>query len=71
MAVNKEILYKGIGKLLWSLPCLFVGPTVIHFSFKNQQQPLFPVILAVGCIICVVGMFLIFKGVMTIVKSLD
>jgi hypothetical protein len=70
MPTNKQILNQGIKYLAWALPAMFIGPTLIHFAFINKLQPLYPVILGVGILICLGGMYLIFKGLMTIIKSI-
>ncbi|AWG26584.1 DUF6095 family protein [Flavobacterium kingsejongi] len=67
---NKKILFRGIKYLGWSLPLFFIGPVVIHSSFKNQNNPLYYVVLALGIIICLSAMLLLFRGVQTVVKSL-
>ncbi|MGK4568746.1 DUF6095 family protein [Flavobacterium sp. 3HN19-14] len=71
MATDKNILNKGIKILSWALPCCFIGPTVIHFAFINQLQPLYPVVLGVGILIAFTGIFLIFKGIITIINSMS
>ncbi len=70
MATNKNILFKGIKFLGIALPLLFIGPTIIHSSFKNKGHSLFYIVLSVGILCCIVGMFFIFKGVTTMVKAL-
>lgn len=70
MSTNKEILYKGIKHLGFALPLMFIGPSVIHMSFKNQNHSFFIPVLGLGIILCVLSIFLIFKGIQTIMKSL-
>lgn len=70
MATNKEILNKGIKFMAWALPCLFIGPTVIHFALINKQQPVFWIVFGLGIMICITGVILSFLGLKTIVKSL-
>jgi hypothetical protein len=70
MATNKEILFKGIKYLLFALPLLFIGPSVIFSSFKNQEHPFYIPILGLGIICCLASMFLIFKGIQTVMQSL-
>lgn len=70
MPTNKIILNKGLKFLSWALLAVFIGPTVVHFAFINKLQPLFPVILGIGVIICFAGIFLIFKGIITIINSM-
>lgn len=70
MPTNKAILNKGLKFLSWALLAVFIGPTLVHFAFINKLQPLYPVILGVGVLICFVGIFLIFKGIITIINSM-
>jgi hypothetical protein len=70
MATNKKILLKGIQYLTGALPTLFIGPVVINSAFKNKENPLYPYILGLGIMICGFAVFLIFKGINTIIKSL-
>lgn len=71
MGTNKEILNKGIKFLIWALPAVFIGPAVIHFAFINKEQPLYPLILGIGILISFSGIFLIFKGIITIINSMN
>lgn len=70
MATNKKVLTKGISYMSWALPALFIGPAIVHFAFINKLQPLFWVILIVGILVCLTGMYLTFLGIKTIIKSL-
>lgn len=70
MATNRILLNKAIKFLAFALPAMFIGPSIIHFAFINQQQALYIPILIVGIIVCLTGMFLIVKGLRTILKSL-
>ena len=70
MATNKSILAKGIKYLAAALPLLFIGPVVITSAFKNEKHPLYVYVLVLGIIIGFTAMFLIYKGINTILKSL-
>lgn len=70
MHTNKQILTKGIKYLAFALPLLFIGPSVIFSSFKNQNHPFYIPVLGTGIILCIVSIYLIFKGIQTIMKSL-
>lgn len=70
MPTNRELLGKGIKLLAWALPTLFIGPSVIYFAFINKQQPLYPLILGLGIVICLAGIFLIVKGLKTMIRGL-
>ncbi|OYU80007.1 MAG: hypothetical protein CFE23_11515 [Flavobacterium sp. BFFFF1] len=71
MPVNKDILNKGFKFLTFALPCTFIGPAIIHFAFINKQQPMYPYILGVGILLCFGAIFLIFRGIITIINSLS
>lgn len=70
MATNKEVLTKGIKYLGFALPLMFIGPSIMHMSFKNQSHPFYIPILGIGIILCLLSIFLIFKGIKTIMRSL-
>lgn len=70
MSTNRKILAKGIKFLSGALPLLFMGPIVINSAFKNQKHPYYEIVLGVGLLFCVLAIFLMFKGINTIVKSL-
>lgn len=70
MGTDRKILAKGIRYLSGALPLFFLGPVVIHSSFKNQEHPMFIPVLGLGIITCLVGIFLVFFGIRTIMKSL-
>lgn len=70
MATNKSILAKGVKYLAGALPLLFLGPVVITSAFKNENHPLYVYVLILGSIIALTAMFLIFKGINTVLKSL-
>ncbi len=70
MATDKKILSKGIKYLSISLGLLVLGPFIINSAFKNQENPLYPYVLGLGIIIALAAMFLIFKGITTLVKSM-
>ena len=70
MGTNKSVLAKGVKYLAGSLPLLFLGPVVITSAFKNENHPLYVYVLLLGIIIALAAMFLIFKGITTLLKSL-
>jgi uncharacterized membrane protein len=70
MATNKSVLAKGVKYLAGALPLLFLGPVVITSAFKNEKHPLYVYVLIIGILIALAAMFLIFKGINTVLKSL-
>ena len=70
MPTDKKILTKGLKYLGWALPMFFIGPVVIHSSFKNQDNQLYIPVLSIGCIICVLAIVCVFLGIRTVMKSM-
>jgi len=70
MATNRDVLNNGIKYLAWALPLLFIGPTVIYNAFINKQNAWHYLVLGIGIVICFFAMFLMFKGLNTIMKSI-
>lgn len=70
MATDKDVLVKGIKLLAGALPLLFLGPIIINSAFKNEKHPLYPYVLALGIIVAIAAMYLIYKGINTMVKSM-
>lgn len=70
MGTNKEVLGRGIKYLSGALPLLFLGPTVIYNAFMNQQNNWHYLVLAVGIIVCLTAVFLMFKGLQFIMKAI-
>lgn len=67
---NKSLLMKGLKYLAGALPLSFLGPVVLYSSFKNQEHAWFLPILAFSLIAMAVAIFLMFKGISTMMKAL-
>lgn len=70
MPTNKKILGRGIKYLSYALPFMGIGPIAIFNAFQNKEHPFFIPVLGLGIIICASAVFLAFKGINTVVKSL-
>lgn len=70
MSKSKEKMSRGILFMACALPLLFIGPAVIHFAFINKLQPLFWVVLTIGILMCLGGIFLAFRGLLKITNSI-
>ena len=66
---NKEVLAKGIKTLAMSLGALVAGPVIVYNAFMNQEHPLYYVVLGVGILIMLLAIFLLLKGINTVLKS--
>lgn len=67
---DRKLLHKGVRYLFFALPLFFIGPIILHSSLKNQNHPLFAFVFGLACFICLSSMFLLYKGLQTIIKSL-
>ena len=70
MATDRKLLSKGIKYLVYAIPLNFIGPSVIYNAFMNKHTDWHYLVLAVGCIMCLGAMFMIFLGIKTITDSL-
>lgn len=66
---NKEVLAKGIKTLAMALGALAAGPVIVYNAFMNQEHPLYYIVLSIGILIMLLAIFLIFKGISTVLKS--
>ena len=67
---DKTRVYKGLQKIFFAIPLMFVGPIVINSPFKNEEHFLYYPVLIAGCLICLYAMYLFFRGLRTIVSGL-
>ncbi len=67
---DKVVLVKGLKKMGLSLIFMFLGPSLLHIVFSNNEKPLYIPLLILGIIICGVAIFFAFKGIQTIMNSM-
>lgn len=67
---NKALLLKGLKFLAGALPLSFIGPVVLFSSFKNQENPLFIPVLLLALTAMTAAVYLMFKGISTVMKAL-
>jgi len=70
MNTDKKILQRGILYLSIAMPLLFLGPVVIHSSFKNQEHPYYFLVLGFGILASLSAMLMLFLGIKKIMNSL-
>ena len=61
---------KGLKLLAGALPLSFAGPVVLFSSFKNQEHVWFVPVLIIALLAMAAAVFLMFKGISTVMKSL-
>ncbi|MFH4965874.1 DUF6095 family protein [Gaetbulibacter sp. M235] len=67
---DKNLLSKGIKTMLFSLACMFLGPSLIHIAFSNKEKPLYIPILIISLVVCGLALYFAFKGINTILDSI-
>ena len=70
MPLNKELLDKGIKYLLYALPLIFIGPSVISNAFINKLNVWHYLVLAFGIVFCFLAVYFMFKGIKTLTDAL-
>lgn len=70
MHPDKNLLQKGVKYAVGSMPLMFLGPMVIHNAFMNKHTSIHYIVLGIGIIICGISVFLMWKGIKFIIKSL-
>jgi len=66
---DKELLGKGVQRMAIALMFMFIGPTIIHSAFKNQDHPLYIVVLSIGLLCAIFAIYMGFKGIKTIMDA--
>ena len=70
MAFNKQLLEKGMKYLLYALPMMFIGPSIIYNAFINKDNIWHYLVLIIGITICFLAIYFLFKGIKTVTDSL-
>lgn len=70
MPTNQTLLAKGIKYLVIALPQMFIGPAVIYNAFMNKHTNWHYLILIIGILLCLGGMYFAFQGINTVVKGI-
>ncbi|GAB1857413.1 hypothetical protein MHTCC0001_22490 [Flavobacteriaceae bacterium MHTCC 0001] len=66
---DRKELFKGIKTLVFALLSLFMGPTLLSFAYSKPDHKLYVPLLVIGCAICAMAVFMLFKGIRTITGS--
>lgn len=67
---DKELLAKGLKKMVVSLVMMFAGPTLFYIVTTNKDKPLYIPLLIISLLICTGAVFFAFKGLKTIMNSM-
>lgn len=70
MHTNKEKLLKGVKLMGGTLLLLITAPIVLNSSFKNQDHPMFILVLGIGIVLLIAAIYFGFKGIRTLMGAL-
>lgn len=67
---DKDILKKGVKRLLVCVALMFLGPTILHLTLSNDDKPLYIPLLIVSILLCILAIAMLFIGLNTIMDSI-
>ena len=67
---NRDLLIKGLKIMAFALPLLVLSPYLLTLSFLNKETFMFFVFLFSGIIVGAGAIYLCFKGLNTVLKSI-
>ncbi|WP_194768567.1 DUF6095 family protein [Tamlana sp. I1] len=67
---DKTVLAKGLKTLLFAVLCLFSGPILLSLAYSKPNSPFYYPLFIIACAVCILAIFLIFKGIKTIMDSM-
>ena len=65
-----DLLKKGLKFMAFALPLLFLSPYLLTLSFLNKEIFMFYVFLFFGIVAGAGAIYLLFKGINTVMKSI-
>ncbi|PKG50481.1 MULTISPECIES: DUF6095 family protein [Olleya] len=69
-STDKDILVKGVKQMGIAMLLMFVGPTLLYLVLSNKERDFYIPLLIIAILICVLAVFMAFKGINTILDSL-
>ena len=70
MSGNKKLLDKGIKYMLYALPLMFIGPSVMYNALINKHTMWHYLVLGVGIVLSLLAVYFMFKGIKTLTDVL-
>jgi drug/metabolite transporter (DMT)-like permease len=70
MSVIKKLLEKGMKYMLYALPLMFIGPSVIYNAFINKDNVWHYLVLGIGIALCLMAVYFMYKGIKTLTDAL-
>ncbi len=70
MSDSKKLFDKGVKYMLYALPLMFIGPSVIYNAWINKENVWHYVVLGFGLFICFMAVYFMFKGIKNLIDGL-
>ncbi len=68
--MDRQKVAKGLKKIVWAIVFCFIAPIIVMQAFKNQEHPLYIVVLVIGIIFIILVLVLGFQGISNLVNGL-
>ena len=68
--MKKNLFSKGFKQVILSFFFMFLGPTLMFQSLKNEDHPWFKIVFIVSIIVCVIAVVQGVRGLKNIVDSI-
>ncbi len=66
---NKELLYKGIKSIVYTVILMFTAPFVVYQAFKNEAHPFYWPVFIIGIILGVSAIVMGFRSIKIIMDA--
>ncbi|MGV3696738.1 DUF6095 family protein [Flavobacterium sp.] len=67
---NRKLIDKGIKYMLYALPLMFIGPSVMYNALINKQNIWHYLVLAIGIFLSLLAVYFMFRGIKTLTDAL-
>jgi len=70
MSDTKKLFDKGIKFMLYALPLMFIGPSIIYNAWINKQNSWHFLVLGFGIFLSFMAVYFMFKGIKNLIDAL-
>jgi predicted permease len=68
--MKENLFSKGFKKIIQSFFFMFLGPTLMFQSLKNEDHPWFTIVFSISIIVCIIAIVQGVRGLKNIVDSI-
>ena len=68
--MKKNLFSKGLKQVIFSFFFMFLGPTLMFQSLKNEEHPWFNIVFSISIIVCIIAIIQGVRGLKNIVDSI-